>query len=183
VDGYENITDDSPKIYAANHQSFVDILVLAATLPGKFRWIAKKELFRIPFLGWHMQRAKYISIDRSDRASAARSIMETVETLRRGISLVIFPEETRSPDGNLKEFKRGGFAVAVRAEVPIVPVVIEGTAGVLKRGDLRVHKADVYVRILKPLKPPLKKSKTAELELMESTRDAILKSLSEIRGT
>jgi 1-acyl-sn-glycerol-3-phosphate acyltransferase len=175
VTGLSNAsTSDGAKVFAANHQSMLDILVLAAILPVKFRWIAKKELFRIPFLGWHMKRAGYIAIDRSERSSAARTIMDSVQTLRQGMSLVIFPEETRSPDGRLQEFKRGGFALAVKAGVSVVPVAIQGTGRAIRKGDLRLHRTEVRVDIAAPIAPPPGGRREAQEELMQATRRAIL---------
>ncbi len=134
VEGVEHLPGgDQPVIFAGNHQSNFDILCYFAGLRLQFRWMAKQELFRIPLFGLAMRRCGYISIDRRDRRKAMKSMLAAAEQIRNGTSVVIFPEGTRSEDGHLQEFKKGGFLIALKAQVPIVPVAISGSRNVLPR--------------------------------------------------
>lgn len=122
-------------VYCSNHQSIVDILCLGAVLPGDFKWAAKRSLMRIPFLGWHLRIAGHVPVDRrAGSRAAAEVIRRFVEVLGTGKPLLVFPEGTRSEDGAMRPFKPGGFYAAVRAGVPVVPVAIEGTYKLMRRG-------------------------------------------------
>jgi 1-acyl-sn-glycerol-3-phosphate acyltransferase len=151
VYGIENIPKGGPCIFMANHASQADIPALLAFLKVQFRWLAKAELFKIPILGRGMQGCGYISIDRSDRKSAFESLKKAAGTIRNGVSVMIFPEGTRSEDGRIREFKKGGFILALDAGVPIVPVVIHGTADILPKGSLRIHSLPVMLEIMEPI--------------------------------
>ena len=151
VRGMENVPKTGPSIFMANHASLADIPVLLAFLKVQFRWLAKAELFKIPILGRGMKGCGYISIDRSDRKSAFDSLKKAAETIRNGVSVMIFPEGTRSKDGHIQEFKKGGFVLALDAAVPIVPVVVHGTANILPKGTMRVHPQPVLIEIHQPI--------------------------------
>ena len=140
-----------PYVLASNHQSFFDIFALLAALPLSFRFIAKDSLFRAPFLGWHLKRAGHISLDRSNPRSAYRSLEEAARRIASGTSVLIFPEGSRSSDGKILEFKRGSMRLAEAAGVPVVPVAIFGTAGVLPRGSVWIHPGGVDIAVGKPL--------------------------------
>ena len=114
-------------VYMANHQSLFDIPVLLATLPGQTRFLAKKSLFKIPIFGWAIAVGGFIPVDRRDRSTARDMFAEAIERLKAGVSLLIFPEETRSQDGKLHPFQRGGFLLAMKSGLPIVPVGLRGT--------------------------------------------------------
>jgi 1-acyl-sn-glycerol-3-phosphate acyltransferase len=131
----------------ANHQGAFDIFALLAYLPVNFKWLAKEELFRIPILGWAMGSAGYISIDRSDKRKALQSLKEAVARIRGGDSVLIFPEGTRSPDGKIHPFKKGGFTLAIKAGVPILPISISGSREVLPRDSLRVKPGKIEITI------------------------------------
>jgi 1-acyl-sn-glycerol-3-phosphate acyltransferase len=146
VDGLENIPGGHPVIFVANHSGLHDILSLAAHLPLQFRWIAKKELFGVPFMGWHMRRSGYIAIDRENPRNAAKSIIKAAEEIRNGTSAIAFPEGTRSRTGDLGTFHSGAFALALRAGVPLVPVTLEGSHRVILPKTLKVHPG-VIIRI------------------------------------
>ena len=124
VAGLQNINPNEAYVFAANHQSQFDIFALLGHLPIQFRWLAKEELFRLPFLGAGMRGAGYIPIDRSNRKAAFESIDLAAARVREGVSIVIFPEGTRSLDGKLKDFKKGGFHLAIKSRRPMVPVSI-----------------------------------------------------------
>ncbi len=147
VEGLPRIDPNQAYVFAANHQSQFDIFVLLAHLPIQFRWLAKKELFRIPIFGRAMRGAGYIPIDRSNRRSAFQSIDVAAARIRKGTSIVIFPEGTRSLDGRLKPFKKGGFHLAIKGKRPIVPVSISGTFSILPKKGFKItpRKALVYI--------------------------------------
>ncbi len=151
VHGTENLSKAKTYVYMANHSSLIDTPALFAYLPYQFRIMAKKELFYVPFMGWHLWTAGNFAIDRSDSRKTALSLKSVVEGIRKGKSLAVFPEGTRSPDGNLQEFKQGAFKIAVRAGVPIVPVTIIGTSKLLPKGSLAPRPGRVDVVIGKPI--------------------------------
>jgi len=134
--GLDNVPP-APFVYCSNHQSLLDILVLGSVLPGDYKWAAKRSLMKIPFLGWHLRLAGHVPVDRQAGSRAAAVVIARFEkVLREGKPLLVFPEGTRSEDGLLRPFKNGGFYAAVRAGVPVVPVVLEGTHKLMKKGAL-----------------------------------------------
>lgn len=151
VHGSEHIPHGRPAIYLANHQSNFDIPILFSGLPLQFRWMAKQELFAIPLFGLAMARCGYIPIDRSDRRKAMRSMTAAAKRIKAGASVIIFPEGTRSADGGLQEFKKGGFLIAVKAQVPVVPIAIKGSCQVLAKGEKVIRAGRVEMRIFPPI--------------------------------
>ncbi len=151
VHGSEHIPRGQPAIYLANHQSNFDVPILYAGLPLQFRWMAKKELFDIPLFGLAMARCGYIPIDRSDRRKSMQSITAAAKRIQNGASVVIFPEGTRSSDGRLQEFKKGGFLIAVKAQVPVVPVAIKGSVQVLAKEERIIKSGQVELEIFPPV--------------------------------
>jgi 1-acyl-sn-glycerol-3-phosphate acyltransferase len=173
VCGLHKINPNQSYIYMCNHQSNFDIPVLLGYLMVQFRWLAKAELFKIPLFGYAMQRAGYISIDRSDRKSAFLSLNQAASTIRNGVSVVIFPEGTRSLDGKIRNFKKGGFVLAVDAGVPVVPVVIHGTRAIMAKKKLRITHGEVRVDIQNPIDTKSYSRKTKD-QLLEKVRSTIL---------
>jgi 1-acyl-sn-glycerol-3-phosphate acyltransferase len=173
VTGLERIAADRSYIFMSNHQSNFDIPVLLGHLPVQFRWLAKAELFRIPVFGRAMRGAGYISIDRSDRAAAFESLEQAAEKIRQGVSILIFPEGTRSVDGSLKSFKKGGFVLAIGAGVPIVPVTVRGTFDIMPKHALRIRPRQVTVAIGEPIATEGIAFDTKET-LMDGVRNAML---------
>ncbi len=151
VSGVEAIPRDRPFICMANHASAFDILALFAGLPVQFRWMAKEELFRIPLFGLVMRRSGYIPVDRSDRKKSLRSMAEAVRRIASGVSVVVFPEGTRSTDGALLPFKKGGFILALQAQVPILPVTLCGTGGIMSKDGWRINSGEVLLHISPPI--------------------------------
>lgn len=180
VKGLSNIDPKRSFIYMSNHQSNFDIPVLLAYLPVQFRWIAKNELFKIPIFGYAMKRAGYISIDRSGRKSTLQSIRNAAEIIRNGVSVIIFPEGTRSQDGNLKSFKNGGFVLAVDSGVPIIPIIIHGTWQIMSKNQLRIKPGRVFLEIQKPVESSNFSRKTKN-DLLEKVRQIISDGLEEER--
>lgn len=151
VEGREHLNPRRPYIFAANHQSQFDIFALLAAVPLPFSWLAKEELFRIPLLGPAMKGAGYIPINRTDRRSAFASIDQAAARVRAGTSIVIFPEGTRSLDGKLKTFKKGGFFLAIKSKQSVVPVSISGSFRVLAKGSFRVHRGTIRIHFSAPI--------------------------------
>ena len=151
VKGLSKIDPTTSCIYMCNHQSNFDIPVLLAYLKVQFRWLAKAELFRIPLFGFAMRRAGHISIDRTDRQAAFISLKTAAKTIREGASVIIFPEGTRSPDGNISPFKKGGFVMALDSGIPIVPVILHGTRSIMPKKQLRIVPGTVVVEITEPI--------------------------------
>lgn len=172
VKGLSNIDPSSPYIYMPNHQSNFDIPVLLGHLTVQFRWLAKKELFKIPIFGHAMRNVGYISIDRSDRQSAFESLKVAAEKIKSGVSVLIFPEGTRSRDGKIRPFKKGGFVMAIDSGVPIVPVVITGTRSIMPKGRFRVYPGHVSMVIHKPIETSIYTPETKD-GLMEKVRRVI----------
>jgi 1-acyl-sn-glycerol-3-phosphate acyltransferase len=143
-----------PYLLMSNHQGALDIRVLLAGLPIPFKFIAKRELFRIPVFGWAIRKAGYISIDRQNPREALKAIEEAVRRMNDGTTVLIFPEGTRSNDSRLLPFKKGAFSLASRAEVPILPLAIIGSHDLQPSGsDFAVPKrtGTVTIRFGKPI--------------------------------
>ena len=153
VSGSE-LLPDCPVIFMSNHQSNFDILSLLAAMPRRFYWIAKKELFEIPLFGHTMRRGGYIPLDRGDGRKALQSLDEAAAAINQGKSVVLFPEGTRTTDGRLLPFKRGGFVLARKANVPVVPVTINGSGRVNPANKLRLYSGDITITLHPPLVPP-----------------------------
>jgi len=175
VKGLSNLKPGRSYIYMANHMSNFDIPVLQAFLPVQFRWLAKAELYKIPVFGYAMKRAGYISIDRSDRKSAIESLNKAVKIIRDGISVVIFPEGTRSRNHNIQPFKKGGFFLAVDSGVPIIPIIIHGTERIMPKKQMLIKPGNVTLEIAKPINSSDYTRKTKN-DLMDKIRDIFLKS-------
>jgi 1-acyl-sn-glycerol-3-phosphate acyltransferase len=176
VKGLSGIDLAGPYIYMPNHQSNFDIPVLLGHLPVQFRWLAKRELFKIPIFGRAMRKAGYISIDRYDRESAFKSLDVAAQKVKSGVSVLIFPEGTRSRDGKIRAFKKGGFVLAIDSGVPIVPVVIKGTYAIMTKGKFRVNPGHVSMVVHRPIETAAYTRETKE-GLMQSVRGVICDSL------
>lgn len=136
--GLHHIRKDQGYVIVSNHSSLADILCLFA-MGVQFKWLAKSSLFKIPFLGWSMSFMKYIPLERGQHGSIRKSYEEAKEWLRRGVSVVIFPEGTRSRDGSLGEFKNGAFKLAIESQKPILPIALTGSRNALARGKMVIE--------------------------------------------
>ena len=156
VTGTEHVPEGA-FVYCSNHQSIVDVLVLGGALPGDFKWAAKRSLMNIPFLGWHLKFAGHVPVDRRSGARAAAEVIARFEeVLRMGKPLLVFPEGTRSEDGRVRHFKNGGFYASVRAQAPVVPVALDGTYTLMRKGALDTGEGQirhVRVKIGAPIHP------------------------------
>ncbi|MFH0924260.1 MAG: lysophospholipid acyltransferase family protein [bacterium] len=173
VIGKENVIQDGPQVFASNHQSAYDIFVLLATIKIQFKWIARKEFFRVPFLGWAMTSTRQIGLDRENRTKAYDSINQAVTKIRSGTSIVIFPEGTRTMDGSVSEFKRGGLLLATRAEVPIIPTTIIGAYNILPKGGFKINPTQVRIVFDKPIDTK-GIDKTTQKKLINKLRETIV---------
>jgi 1-acyl-sn-glycerol-3-phosphate acyltransferase len=149
--GMEHIDPAAPQLFASNHQSLLDIPVLFAHLPVPIVMAAKKELFRIPLIGWMMQAARFPRIDRSNPEAAKAALQRSAERLKgTAVSVVLFPEGTRTRDGEVATFKKGAFFVARDLGVPILPLSLYGTRAALLKGSARVRAGVVRLKIGAP---------------------------------
>lgn len=136
MSGLEHLDPRKSYVFVSNHLSIFDIWAFLGCLPFQFRFVAKASLFRWPFLGWHLKRSGNIAVDRHHPQQALRRVRSAAETIRRGISIVIFPEGMRTWGGEVAPFKRGSFLLAQQARVPVVPVTLVGSHRLLPRGSL-----------------------------------------------
>ena len=176
--GLENINTCRSQILMSNHQSIYDIFALISAIPLPFKWLAKKELFRIPVLGWLMALVGHVSIDRLNPKNATASISAAQTKIQNGASILIFPEGTRSYDGKLQAFKKGGFLLALKTKAPIVPISIIGSNEVMKRDDMRVYPGEIKLIIDKPIETLHLRVKDRKY-LMQKVQDVISKNLLE----
>jgi 1-acyl-sn-glycerol-3-phosphate acyltransferase len=142
-----------PLVFASNHESALDIWALVATLPRIVRFVAKRELFRIPIFGWYLALGGHICVDRGNRVQAVASLRRAGAAVRAGTSLIVFPEGTRSTDGRIHPFKKGPFVLAMEAAVPVVPVAISGSGRITPKKAIAVHPGTIRIAIGEPVDP------------------------------
>lgn len=142
---------DRPVVFMANHRSLFDIPALLATLPRQTRFMAKRSLFQIPLFGWSLWAGGFIPVDRKDRSTARATFKQAAERLRRGTSVLIFPEETRALDHRLLPFRPGGFLLAMKGGADIVPVGVRGTLEIQRKGSLWVRPGRVEIAYGRPI--------------------------------
>jgi len=182
VEGLENLTGKGPYIFMSNHQGSYDIFALLAHLPFQFRWLVKRELFSIPFFGWVMTAAGYISIDREGTRQTVEAMNEAAKRIRDGMSVAIFPEGSRSPDGTIQPFKKGGFTLAIKSKVPIVPIAIKGSREIMPKDRLTVIPGEIWIRVDHPIETQNYSMKDRNA-LMDKVRESISKNFELIRST
>jgi len=168
----ERLAGGRSAVLAANHSSMADILVLFAALPVQIRFLAKRSVFRVPFLGWGIKAAGFVPVDRGDPRRGQEAMDAAMRRLKGGRSVVVFPEETRSRDGELLPFKKGAALLAIRAELPLVPVSIVGTYRVLPPESLRSSPGRVIVSVGEPI-PTEGMNASDRAELTRKLREAI----------
>ena len=151
VEGAEHLFADTPVLYISSHASNLDPWVLFPHLPGHVRMVSKQSLRWIPFFGWGVAAARFILIDRNNRERAIASLQRAAERIHKGISVLVFAEGTRSRDGRLQEFKKGGFHLAVAAKVPLIPLALLGVARSLPRGSVWVRPGQAVLRVGAPI--------------------------------
>ncbi|NUP11401.1 MAG: 1-acyl-sn-glycerol-3-phosphate acyltransferase [Polyangiaceae bacterium] len=179
VVGRERAPIGQPAIYVSNHESMVDILaIFSARLPAL--WVSKVENFYTPVLGWNMYLNGYISLKRGYLPSIMKMVRNCIKTLDSGRSLIVFPEGTRSEDGNLRPFYRGAFMLAARAKVPVVPIILDGTRNVLRKRSMTVRPQHVTLKVLDPIDPKVVDYDSHRLR--DLTRSVMADELAALRG-
>jgi 1-acyl-sn-glycerol-3-phosphate acyltransferase len=151
VEGLEHAGAGQPMIFCVNHQSSMDIPVLLAHLPFQFRFVAKRSLFRYPFMGWHLRRSGHIAVGRDRPGEARKSVDEAASKIRDGYPVVVFPEGGRSRDGGILPFKSGAFRLAIMAGVPVTPLTLNGTMATLRPDTVHIRSGRVEVIIHPPI--------------------------------
>jgi 1-acyl-sn-glycerol-3-phosphate acyltransferase len=169
VCGDPDLKDNVPYVFFVNHQSHVDIPIVLVALPIPFRFAAKQELFRVPFLGWHLRRSGHVPVDRHNPHATVKSFRGASQKLRAGTSLVFFPEGATSLDGSIRPFKGGGFVLAEQSGADVVSVTIQGSRSVLLPRTYHVRGGPVTVT----LGNPISSSGYAVRELMTLVRGEI----------
>jgi 1-acyl-sn-glycerol-3-phosphate acyltransferase len=168
-----------PAIYVSNHASALDIWILFCAIPRNLRFIAKQELFRIPVFGWYLSLARFVPVDRRNHVKAVAALARAAEIIRGGISLVAFPEGTRSDDARVHPFKKGPFVVAMEAGVPVVPVAIVGASAITPKRRIEVHPGRVRVAIGAAVDP---REFADKIALLEEVRRRIIALHRELGG-
>jgi 1-acyl-sn-glycerol-3-phosphate acyltransferase len=177
VEGAERVPRDTPVVFMSNHESWLDIPALLAAIPVQVRFLAKKSLFSWPFFGWAIAAMGFIPVDRENRRTAIKSFEEAAARIRTGRSVLIFPEETRTIDGNLLPFQRGGFLIALKAGIAIVPVGLQGPRQCLPKHSYLVRPGTITVRFGSAI-PTAGHGVTEKGELMAEVRRVV----EELRG-
>lgn len=174
IDGKENINPRQSYVFVANHTSMFDVFLIYGWLPVVFKWLMKKELRRIPFVGTACKAAGHIYVDRSNAKASAESLNDIKRQLHNGVSTVIFPEGTRSKDGNLGRFHSGAFRIAFDLNLPVVPLSLTGCYNVQRKGEIFVHRHPVHLHIGQPIDISQFENKN---EAMEIVRQAVEKGI------
>ena len=181
VDGKHNTGKGKAFVIIANHQSMLDILFIN-TLCLKYKWISKIENSKVPVIGWYLKMAGYVTINRGNDESKAEMMEKSLKYLHDGVSIMIFPEGTRSIDSEIGFFKMGAFTMALMADVPILPIILDGTGGILpKHGWIMGNGSHIKIRVLDPVSPSLFGTDKPE-ELAEKFRKLYTSELVKLRN-
>ena len=180
-EGKSRIDPEQTYIYCVNHQSLGDILIMFG-LFRHFKWVSKRQIFGVPFIGWNMRMNDYVSLVRGDKASIAVMMDQCRRHLKMGSSIMMFPESTRSTNGEINQFKFGAFTLAKELNLPIAPIVIEGTRDALPKKGLLIEQRStipIHVRVLEPI--PADAAASVE-SLRDLVRGQMVKGLAELRA-
>lgn len=176
VVGAENLREHPVAVYAANHTSYMDTPVIFASLPFQFRILAKAELWKLPFIGWYLARSGQIPIDTANPRSLLTSLSGGVKALKGGMPLFVFPEGSRTPDGELKDFLSGAAFLAIRAQVPLVPIALSGVYDLLPIHTSHFFPCDMTLTVGEPIDTTGLTTRQTE-ELSARLRDSIAEML------
>jgi 1-acyl-sn-glycerol-3-phosphate acyltransferase len=171
-EGLEALDPEQPYVFMSNHQSVFDVAAIISTLPVAYRFVAKRELTWIPFFGWALVLGRQVIVDRGNRVRSVESLERAAEQIRSGISVIIFPEGTRSATGSLGAFKSGGFHLAIRAGVPVFPIGVSGSRHIAAKKSLQIRSGRIRVCYGKPI-PTTGLTMADRNALKESVRAAI----------
>jgi len=177
VHGLENVKKGQSYVVMSNHQSHYDVWAMIGYIPLQLRWVIKKELRKIPAFGIGCERMGHIYIDRSDSSKSREELQVIRDKFKAGSSVVFFPEGSRSSDGRLKPFKKGGFVMALQGEVPILPVTVQGSRFVLAKGSKKFHPGTIDIHIHQPIATDGYSYDTKE-KLMDEVRISIQSKIS-----
>ena len=181
LEGMENLKKDQSYILVSNHASILDIPALISAAPFPVRFLAKRSLLWFPIFGWVMYFSGHLLIDRQSAKSALGSLKKASSLLQEGVSIIVFPEGTRSPDGEVKEFKRGAFLLAQHSKFPVVPVSIIGAYEMLPRQGWCLWPGNIYIRIGEPIRTR-DLSRQEARDLMKRVRATIMENLKKGRA-
>ena len=179
VTGRENIQRHKSYVFVSNHQSAYDIFLIFGYLGAPIKWMMKKGIAKIPFVGLACRMAGFIFVDASSARNAQKSLIEAESTLKKGESLIIFPEGGRTPDGHIRPFKRGAYQIAVDLQLPLIPITLNGPYKVLPIGSLNIRPHRLEMTIHPPVFPHKKEdnNKANLLALVDATQQTIVSSL------
>jgi len=181
IRGRDKIRKGTTYVIISNHQSMLDT-ILINNIRYRYKWISKIENEKVPFIGWYLKMADYISVNRGDELSKQAMLEKSLNCLHRGTSIMIFPEGTRSRDNEIGFYKRGAFQLAMQANVAILPVLIDGTGGILPKHGLRIGNGyQINIRILDPIIPASFGTENPD-ELAKEIHDRMASELKSLRG-
>lgn len=176
----DKIRKGTSYIIISNHQSLYDIIALVTTLGIQFRWIIKKEILHVPVFGYGLYASRNIFIDRSNTASAIESINKGFDRVPEGVSVMVFAEGTRSPDGRIHEFKKGGFVAAVQRQIPILPVTVNGSRRIMSKNNLVLKPGKIQVVVGDPIDVTGYTVDTVQ-DLIDKTRRVVIANFNDTR--
>jgi 1-acyl-sn-glycerol-3-phosphate acyltransferase len=179
IEGREKIVPGMPYVFVVNHQSMTDILALCA-LAVPFKWVSKKEVYRLPLIGWNMSLNGYVSVDRGNLRDVAKTMAVCRRWLERGIPLMMFPEGHRSPDGEIHKFHPGAFKLAADCKCPVLPIVVDGTWPIYRGWRVKAFPGRVTIRVLDPL--TLESAGGSVTKLRDTAFERMQEDLARIRG-
>jgi 1-acyl-sn-glycerol-3-phosphate acyltransferase len=175
VSGFEHLDPQKPYVFVSNHASMFDIPTVLRALKGNVNIVFKKSLTYVPIWGWALRYGHFIMIDRSHSRDAMVSIERAAQSIRNGSSVILFPEGTRTMDGKLQPFKRGAFSLAVKAGVPVVPLIINGTFKIMPKGAFEIKPAHISVIVERPISTEGISGRDGEMKLMDQVHRLIEK--------
>jgi 1-acyl-sn-glycerol-3-phosphate acyltransferase len=181
VSGREHADPRRPTVYVSNHQSTSDIPALLVALPVNVRFVAKEQLRWVPIVGWYLQLAGHIIVDRANTRLAIASLDKAARKIRSGTSIIVFPEGTRSPDRRIRPFKKGPFALAIKAGAAICPVTIEGSGKLMPKRSWRIYPGEIRVKIGAPIDAAQYREEDRD-NLMRAVRDVVIAQSLELGG-
>lgn len=183
--GTEKVIPTTPCVIAVNHNSLLDVPIVGTVLPIDYKWVSKKEIFYVPFIGWHLWAAGHIWVDRKRRDNMERLAAAFHSAIAAGGSILMFPEGTRSENGALQRFKSGAFVTAVDEHVPVLPIVLDGTERLLTKGELDRPTGELKVglHVCDPIPVPMHGDRDEKVARMrDATRAAMVTALDDLRG-
>lgn len=178
VEGLEKIDKRMSYVFIGNHQSHFDVFAIFSVLPLVVRFMTKKELFKIPLFGWALYISGTLRVDRTNREQSIKAMTNALERIRKGVSVVVFPEGTRSEDGVIRPFKKGGFVLAIKGDIPIVPISISGSRFILEKHSMRVNPGKIKIVFSDPV-PTLEYAYQDRDELSNIVRKKIIENYDE----